>query len=51
VFPVRYGLNFCILFRRNPVFKGLIAHIIRKAYSGRIITEEWIGKEEERSVH
>jgi hypothetical protein len=21
--PVRYGLNFYILFRRNPVFKGL----------------------------
>jgi hypothetical protein len=23
VFPVRYGLNFYILFRRNLVFKGL----------------------------
>jgi hypothetical protein len=25
VFPVRYGLNFYILFRRNSVFKGLRA--------------------------
>jgi hypothetical protein len=24
VFPVRYGLNFYILFRRNSVFKGLM---------------------------
>jgi hypothetical protein len=24
VFPVRYGLDFYILFRRYPVFKGLI---------------------------
>jgi hypothetical protein len=23
MFPVRYELNSCILFRRNPVFKGL----------------------------
>jgi hypothetical protein len=23
VFPVRYELNLCILFRVNPVFKGL----------------------------
>jgi hypothetical protein len=28
VFPVRYGLNLYILFRRNSVFKGLILHVI-----------------------
>jgi hypothetical protein len=27
VFPVRYELNVYILFRRNPVFKGLIAYV------------------------
>jgi hypothetical protein len=27
VFPVRYELNYCIVFRRNSVFEGLIEYL------------------------
>jgi hypothetical protein len=32
VFPVRYELNFYILFRRNSVFKGLLAYKLTSLY-------------------
>jgi hypothetical protein len=34
VFPVRYGLDFYVLCRRNSVFKGLIKHQSKKTYCG-----------------
>jgi hypothetical protein len=32
MFSVRYELNICILFRRNPVFKGLNPNFIKSLY-------------------
>jgi hypothetical protein len=34
VFPVRYGLSFYMLFRRNSVFKGLILNALINLYRG-----------------
>jgi hypothetical protein len=41
MFPVRYELNFCILCRRNSVFKGAMAFTIQTSELVAAIQERY----------